>query len=95
MGVYCQVLKLNRETAIELKHNPQKAPIACRWIPPPLGFVCLNTDGSRVGNPGKAGIGYTLRTETGKSIRVGTAFVGITTNNIAEFLALRTGLLMS
>jgi len=50
----------------------------------------LYTDGAASGNPGPAGIGYVLITD-GKKKRY-SAFIGNTTNNVAEYTALIEGL---
>lgn len=56
--------------------------------------MCLNSNGSSLGNPGRAGIGYILRTDSGSFVGAGTTFVGKTTNNIAKLMALKVELLM-
>lgn len=57
----------------------------------PPGVVTIYTDGASSGNPGPAGIGVLLRFETHeKEI---SKHIGMATNNIAELLAIKTGLL--
>jgi len=51
----------------------------------------LHTDGGSRGNPGPAGIGYVLKIEGGETHERG-AYIGETTNNQAEYLALQRGL---
>ncbi len=46
------------------------------------------TDGASRGNPGESGIGVVIYDETGKVIKKWNEFVGKTTNNQAEYLAL-------
>jgi len=59
--------------------------------PPPPGAICIYTDGASSGNPGPSGIGILLRFEDHeKEI---SRPIGIATNNIAELLAIKTGLL--
>ncbi|KAF9592147.1 hypothetical protein IFM89_012576 [Coptis chinensis] len=42
--------------------------VSLRWIPPPVGVLKLNIDGSSRGNPGAAGAGYVLRDWEGRFI---------------------------
>jgi len=51
----------------------------------------LHTDGGSRGNPGPAGIGFVLRIPDQETIFHGEA-IGDTTNNQAEYAALREGL---
>ena len=57
---------------------------------PPLKLVFQFDGGSR-GNPGPAGVGLTLRTADGKSVYELGEFIGIATNNVAEYTALIRG----
>lgn len=52
----------------------------------------LNTDGGARGNPGTAGIGVVLKSESGEVLAVVGRGIGITTNNVAEYTALIEGL---
>ena len=52
----------------------------------------LNTDGGARGNPGPAGIGVVLQTESGEVIGEIARGIGETTNNVAEYKALIAGL---
>lgn len=64
--------------------------------------LIVNTDGGSRGNPGVAGIGYVIRTPeqdrawqeglSEKALSYGGAYIGETTNNIAEYRALLWGL---
>ncbi len=54
--------------------------------------VILYTDGASLGNPGKAGIAFLLYTPEHKLIKEGGSFIGTTTNNVAEYLALIYGM---
>ncbi len=47
------------------------------------------TDGASRGNPGEAGIGVILKDEKGKVLLTLSGYIGTTTNNIAEYTALR------
>ncbi len=46
------------------------------------------TDGASRGNPGKAGVGALICDEKGNTVREASAFIGICTNNEAEYRAL-------
>ncbi len=48
----------------------------------------INTDGGARGNPGPAGVGFTIKDEKGKLLKESGAYVGETTNNWAEYEAL-------
>jgi 6-pyruvoyltetrahydropterin/6-carboxytetrahydropterin synthase len=55
----------------------------------------LHTDGGSRGNPGISGIGFTLDVDDGRELATicrGGAYVGIATNNVAEYRALIWGL---
>ncbi|HOS99218.1 MAG TPA: ribonuclease HI, partial [bacterium] len=43
------------------------------------------TDGGARGNPGPAGIGVVLKTKKGETVGEWSKFLGITTNNQAEY----------
>ncbi len=47
-------------------------------------------DGAARGNPGKSGIGILIRDENGALLDEHCAFLGTTTNNVAEYTALLT-----
>lgn len=46
----------------------------------------INTDGGSRGNPGPAAIGVVIKT-AGEAIKIGK-YIGVTTNNVAEYSAL-------
>jgi ribonuclease HI len=52
----------------------------------------LWTDGAARGNPGPAGIGALLKTPSGEVLSQDSAYLGETTNNVAEYKALLLGL---
>jgi ribonuclease HI len=52
----------------------------------------LWTDGAARGNPGPAGIGAILKSETGEVLYTGSEYLGHTTNNVAEYKAVLLGL---
>ncbi|XP_074289408.1 uncharacterized protein LOC141614562 [Silene latifolia] len=63
-----------------------------RWLPPPHGWILLNTDGASKGNPGPAGGGGIFRDETGNFLSAYYFSCGSCTSMKAEFLALLAGL---
>lgn len=54
--------------------------------------LSLYIDGGSRGNPGPAGIGVVILDERGKKIKEFNKYLGITTNNIAEYNAVIYGL---
>ena len=52
----------------------------------------MYSDGGSRGNPGEAGIGVHIEDENGEVLRELSQFIGIQTNNIAEYKALGRGL---
>lgn len=54
--------------------------------------VELFTDGGSRGNPGPAAAAFVLKDESGKSILARALFLGQTTNNVAEYTAVKEGL---
>lgn len=54
--------------------------------------IILYADGACLGNPGRAGIGFILYTSKLKLIKKTGKFIGTTTNNTAEYLALIYGM---
>lgn len=51
-------------------------------------LLVINTDGGARGNPGPAGIGLVIKSETGELLYSHGAYIGETTNNVAEYSAL-------
>jgi ribonuclease HI len=54
--------------------------------------LILETDGAARGNPGLAGAGIIIKDEHGRKIETIGKFLGVTTNNQAEYRALIEGL---
>jgi ribonuclease HI len=54
--------------------------------------LTIHSDGACRGNPGPAGIGVSLRVEGEHEAREFYAYIGETTNNVAEYKALLLGL---
>jgi len=57
-----------------------------------LGTCMLYTDGASRGNPGQAGAGAVLLDADGQEIAARSAYLGVCTNNVAEYKALILGL---
>ncbi|MGE5552462.1 MAG: ribonuclease HI family protein [Betaproteobacteria bacterium] len=54
----------------------------------PAGEIIIYTDGAARGNPGPAGIGYLIYDAEGNVLAQEAAYLGETTNNVAEYTAL-------
>lgn len=52
----------------------------------------LYIDGSSIGNPGPSGIGAVIKDKKGRTIEKISEHIGTTTNNVAEYRALTSGL---
>src|ERR1043165_3307534 len=59
---------------------------------PQVQDAVLWTDGAARGNPGPAGIGAILKKPSGEVLYTGSEYLGHTTNNVAEYRAVRLGL---
>ncbi len=55
-------------------------------------MLTIHTDGGSRGNPGKAGIGVVIEKDDGNKEQI-YKYIGITTNNIAEYTALKEALM--
>ncbi|XP_059068961.1 uncharacterized protein LOC131859347 [Cryptomeria japonica] len=62
-----------------------------KWTPP-SGFLKMNFDGASRGNPGESRYGTIIRDEFGDMVGVKYGTMGVSTNNIAEVIALEVGL---
>lgn len=51
-------------------------------------LLVINTDGGARGNPGPAGIGVVIKSESGDLVYKYGGFIGEATNNVAEYRAL-------
>lgn len=54
--------------------------------------ISLYVDGGSRGNPGPAGIGVVVLDEKGKTLKEFSKYIGVATNNIAEYYAVIYGL---
>lgn len=71
----------------------QKATPSSRAVSAPLAGCCrLFTDGASRGNPGEAGAGAVLLSPAGDELAARSDYLGICTNNVAEYRALLLGL---
>lgn len=52
-----------------------------------MRFIIYGDGGSR-GNPGPAGSGAVIRNEAGETVATVSEFLGVTTNNVAEYTAI-------
>lgn len=57
-----------------------------------LPTCVIYTDGGARGNPGLAGAGWVLVSESGRALSSGGRFLGVATNNVAEYHGLICGL---
>ena len=53
----------------------------------------INTDGASRGNPGHAAIGVVIKDDNFKKLAEVSDYIGITTNNVAEYKAVLTALI--
>ena len=53
-----------------------------------MNSVRIYIDGATRGNPGKSGIGVVVRDEEDRTVSKISEYIGITTNNVAEYTAL-------
>ena len=65
------------------------------WHKPKEGRFKLNSNGASLGNPGKAGGGGLIRNCNGNWVKGFRRKIGVATSIIAEFWALRDGLLLA
>ena len=80
---------------MKTKIHPSKICIPVAWQKPPLGWAKLNTDGSALGNPGRAGGGGVIRDHLGHWIKGYNRALGTTNSFITELWALRDGLIIA
>ncbi len=71
---------------------PPSAPVATPVYTPVTGCCRLFTDGASRGNPGQAGAGAVLLGADGEELAARAEYLGVCTNNVAEYRALLLGL---
>ena len=81
------VSKINQVTS--------KIPFPVSWNKPSFGWHKLNTDGASVGNPSKVGGGGVIRDCHGDWVKGYSRSIGYTTSVLAEWWALRDGLILA
>lgn len=69
--------------------------IQVKWEKPQRGWFKLNTDGSALGNPGKAGAGGLIRNDEGEWVKGFTRSIGLASPIMAELWGLRDGLVLA
>ena len=79
---------------MKTKIHLSKICVPVAWQKPPAGWVKLNTDGSALGNPGRAGGGGVIQDHLGHWIKGFSRALGTTNSFIAELWALRDGLII-
>jgi ribonuclease HI len=57
-----------------------------------INAVSIHTDGAARGNPGPAAIGVTIKDEKGNLLDTVSKYLGVTTNNQAEYRAVIAGI---
>jgi len=77
------------------KYKDPKSTTEEHWSPPQSGFIKLNYDGASKGNPGQAGAGGIFRTSQGTVCRFYALDLGHATNNEAELIAVKHGILIA
>lgn len=79
-----QLPELSRSSRTESpgKNEPATAPVL------PLKGLTIYTDGASRGNPGEAGAGVIIYNHRGELVKKVKAYLGTTTNNVAEYMAL-------
>ncbi len=56
------------------------------------GEFSIHTDGASRGNPGEAGVGIVIADDRGKTVKEIKQYLGMATNNVAEYRAVLVGL---
>ena len=77
---------------INAKQTSNRRQIAVSWCFPPPSWFKFNSDGSSLGNSGKAGGGGLIRNDKGDWLKGYARNVGYSTSVVVELWALRDGL---
>ncbi len=85
-----QILGLQQVSLFTDKHNQIQLTLEDKNTT--NSHVVIFSDGGSRGNPGPAASGYVIMNEAGQVIVEGGEFLGITTNNVAEYRAVLLGL---
>lgn len=73
------------------RYRPELQISLVSWKPPQAGWVKCSSDGASKGNPGKSYYGFALETIRG-ILSMQNPTMGITTNMVAETMAIKKGL---
>ncbi|KAL4317675.1 hypothetical protein AHAS_Ahas15G0408800 [Arachis hypogaea] len=94
IAIINQVQKINQSLKRNylIKRLKMKQEIHIRWVPPPKGWVKLNTDGSLQGNTRCAGCGGLVRNEDERWVAGFTCRIGSCTASTAELWSVMEGL---
>lgn len=87
----CEELRVLNYFGVRHRSVKQIIPIECSWRPPDQEELLLCCDGASAGNPGDAGAGIVARHSDCRVIGALCLGLGITTNYIAETLAVISG----
>ena len=88
-----EVLILRGLKIYNVEMQIQRNLVVC-WGKSPPGYFKLNVDGAAKGNPGRASGGGIIRDHNGSVLAGFSNFYGHTSNMVAEFNAVRDGLLL-
>ncbi|KAG8498916.1 hypothetical protein CXB51_005284 [Gossypium anomalum] len=80
-------------SSIHIRYPPSS--IAVKWQPPSIGWKKLNTDGSAIGNPGRAGAGALIRDHDYIWVKGCYRFIPTANNIEVELWTLRNGLTLA
>ncbi|GMI73152.1 hypothetical protein like AT3G09510 [Hibiscus trionum] len=69
--------------------------VGARWLPPPVGFVKINTDGAVLASGSRGGIGGIAHSHSGEKILEFSKSVGAGPPVLAELLAIREGIALA
>jgi ribonuclease HI len=70
-----------------LRAGKERMDLPAPSAPPRAGEVVIYTDGASRGNPGEAGVGAVIADERGKTLKEIKQYLGMATNNVAEYRA--------
>jgi ribonuclease HI len=71
---------------------PSDITVGCDLVGERIAALTIYSDGAARGNPGPAGVGAVLLDESGTIVDTAAEYIGEATNNVAEYMALITGL---
>ena len=74
------------------KRTRSKTIIKVGWVPPPINWFKLNSDGSSLSNPSLAGVGGLIRDASGNWVKGYARAIRTTTSVVAKLWSLRDGI---